>query len=125
MQVAADGGAMTDGVDRINGWVARMNRTIKDATVERCHDDSRDRLRPHLTHFMATCKFARRLETLGGLTPYEYIRKVWTSEPDRFVLGPIYQMPGPNSRQESAIGVVGRTRATLSRSGPETTLRPP
>ena len=38
--------------------------------------------------------FARRLKTLGGLTPYEYICKIWTSEPDRFILDPIHQMPG-------------------------------
>jgi hypothetical protein len=41
--------------------------------------------------------FARRLKTLGGLTPYEYICKIWTSEPDRFILDPIHQMPGLNT----------------------------
>ena len=41
--------------------------------------------------------YARRLKTLSGLTPYEYIRKIWTSEPDRFILNPIHQMPGLNS----------------------------
>ncbi len=46
---------------------------------------------------MAAHNFARRLKTLGGLTPYEYIRKVWTSEPDRFILNPIQQMPGLNT----------------------------
>ena len=42
------------------------------------------------------CTFARRLKTLGGLTPYEYICKIWTSEPDRFILNPIHKMPGLN-----------------------------
>jgi hypothetical protein len=37
------------------------------------------------------------LKTLGGLTPYEYICKIWTSEPDRFILDPIHQMPGLNN----------------------------
>ncbi len=41
--------------------------------------------------------FARRLKTLSGLTPYEYICKVWTSEPDRFIVDPIHQMPGLNT----------------------------
>jgi hypothetical protein len=41
--------------------------------------------------------FARRLKTLDGLTPYEYICKIWTSEPDRFILNPIRQMPGLNT----------------------------
>ena len=40
---------------------------------------------------------ALRLVTLGGLTPYEYICKVWTSEPDRFILDPIHQVPGLNT----------------------------
>ena len=40
---------------------------------------------------------AARLKTLGGLTPYEYICKIWTSEPDRFILNPIHQMPGLNT----------------------------
>jgi hypothetical protein len=46
---------------------------------------------------MAAYNFARRLKTLGRLTPYEYICKVWTSDPDRFILDPIHQMPGLNS----------------------------
>ena len=75
----------------------RMNRTIKDATVKRFHYDSHDQLRAHLTDFMAAYNFARRLKTLGGLTPYEYICKIWTSEPDRFILDPIHQMPGLNT----------------------------
>lgn len=46
---------------------------------------------------MATYNFARRLKTLGGLTPYEYICKIWTSEPGRFILNPIHQRPGLNT----------------------------
>uniref|UniRef100_UPI0013EBB864 integrase core domain-containing protein n=1 Tax=Roseovarius nitratireducens TaxID=2044597 RepID=UPI0013EBB864 len=80
-----------------DGQVERMNRTIKDATVKRFHYDSHDQLRTHLIDFMAAYNFARRLKTLGGLTPYEYICKVWTSEPDRFILDPIHQMPGLNT----------------------------
>ncbi|PJG50324.1 IS481 family transposase, partial [Bradyrhizobium forestalis] len=40
---------------------------------------------------------ARRLKTLKGLTPYEYICKCWTSQPERFKLNPLQQMPGLNS----------------------------
>lgn len=54
-------------------------------------------LRMHLTDFIAAYNFARRLKTLNGLTPYEYICKIWTSEPDRFILNPIHQMPGLNN----------------------------
>ena len=80
-----------------NGQVERMNRTIKEATVKRYHYDSHDQLRVHLTDFMAAYNFARRLKTLSGLTPYEYICKIWTSEPQRFILDPIHQMPGLNT----------------------------
>jgi len=38
-----------------------------------------------------------QLKTLRGLTPYEYICKIWTSEPDRFIPDPIHQMPGLNT----------------------------
>ena len=79
-----------------------MNRTIKDATVKRFHYDDHDQLRTHLTDFMAAYNFARRLKTLGGLTPYEYICKIWTSEPDRCILDPIHQMPGLNMPSATA-----------------------
>lgn len=61
-----------------NGQVERMNRTIKEATVKRYQYDSHDQLRVHLADFMAAYNFARRLKTLSGLTPYEYICKIWT-----------------------------------------------
>jgi len=80
-----------------NGQVERMNRTIKDATVKRYHYGSHDELRGHLDDFIDAYNYARRLKTLSGLTPYEFICKIWTSEPDRFIVGPIHQMPGLNT----------------------------
>ena len=77
-----------------NGQVERMNRTIKDATVKRYHYDSHDQLRSHLADFLDAYNFARRLKTLSGLTPYEYICKIWTSEPDRFIVDPIHPDAG-------------------------------
>src|SRR4051794_21191806 len=74
-----------------------MNRTIKDATVKRYHYDDHDQLRRHLADFLAAYNFARRLKTLKGLTPFEFVSKCWTSEPDRFKLNPLHQMPGLNT----------------------------
>lgn len=74
-----------------------MNRAIKEATVKRFHYDSHDQLRTHLADFMAAYNFARPLKTLSGLRLYEYIAKIWTSEPDRFIVNPIHQMPGLNT----------------------------
>ena len=41
--------------------------------------------------------FGRRLKTLRGLAPYEFIVKCWISEPERFTLDPTHQTPGPNT----------------------------
>ena len=80
-----------------NGQVERMNRTIKEATVKRYHYDSHDQLRQHLTDFVAAYNHARRLKTLRGLTPYEFICKAWADQPQRFTASPHHQSPGPNT----------------------------
>lgn len=80
-----------------NGQVERMNRTIKEATVRRFHYDSHDQLLQHLRDFIDAYNFGRRLKTLKGLTPYEFICKQWTANPDPFIIDPIHQMPGLNT----------------------------
>ena len=77
-----------------NGQVERMNRTIKDATVKRYYYDDHEQLCVHLGDFINAYNYARRLKTLNGLTPYEYICKIWTAEPERLNLNPIHQMRG-------------------------------
>ena len=79
-----------------NGQVERMNRTIKEATVQRYHYDTHNQLERHLADFVSAYNFGRRLKTLKGLTPYEFICRRWTFEPKRFRLNPIHQMPGLN-----------------------------
>jgi transposase InsO family protein len=79
-----------------NGQVERMNRTIKEATVQRYHYDDHQQLRRHLEDFVAAYNFGRRLKALKGLTPYEFICKAWQNERDRFILNPLHQMPGLN-----------------------------
>src|SRR5690606_5689371 len=66
------------------GQVERMNRTIKDATVKLFHYDDHTQLCIHLADFIAAYNFDRRLKTLRGLTPYEFICKQWTDEPELF-----------------------------------------
>ncbi len=58
-----------------NGQVERMNRTLKDATVKRYHYDAHDHLREHLSRLFSANNHARRLKTLKGLKPYEFICK--------------------------------------------------
>jgi len=79
-----------------NGQVERMNRTIKEATVKRYHYDRHDQLECHLNDFINAYNYGKRLKTLKGLTPYEFIVKAWTTEPHRFILDPTHQMPGLN-----------------------------
>jgi hypothetical protein len=66
--------------DVSESWVNQTrkstNRTIKDATVKRYHYDSHYQLRRHLADFMDAYNVARRLKTLSGLSPYEYICKI-------------------------------------------------
>ena len=80
-----------------NGQVERMNRTIKEAPVKRYHYDRHEQLKTHLSDFINACNYARRLKTLKGLTPYEFIVKAWTKEPEQFKLDPTHQMPGLNA----------------------------
>ena len=79
-----------------NGQVERMNRTIKEATSTVPLRPTRSaRSPPRRLHH--AYNYARRLKTLKGLTPYEYICKCWTSQPERFKLNPLQQMPGLNT----------------------------
>jgi hypothetical protein len=59
--------------------------------------NSQDQLTRHLDGFVSAYNFGRRLKTLKGLTPYEFICKRRTIEPERFKLDPIHQFPGLNT----------------------------
>ena len=79
-----------------NGHVERMNRTLKDATVKKSYDETHDHLKEHLSTFLMAYNFAKRLKTLKGLTPYEYICKCWQKEPERFSVNPCHHTLGLN-----------------------------
>ena len=108
-----------------NGQVERMNRTIKEATVQRYHYDRHDQLEAHLADFINAYNYARRLKTLKGLTPYEYICKCWTSQPERFKLNPLQKMPGPNSGIDDQIFEVRIIGHRLENARPNTLDAPP
>ena len=40
---------------------------------------------------------SRRLKTLKGLTPYEFIGSCWTKEPERFTVNPFQHTVGLNT----------------------------
>ena len=80
-----------------NGQVERMNRTLKDVTVKKYYYQTHQHLKEHLQAFLMAYNFAKRLKTLKGLTPYEYIRKIWQQEPERFAINPDHHTLGLNS----------------------------
>jgi hypothetical protein len=55
--------------------VERMNRSLKEAAVKHYHYDNPWRLERHPHDFIQAYNFARRLKTLHGMTPYEYLCK--------------------------------------------------
>ncbi len=78
-----------------NGQVERMNRTIKDATVKRYHYDDHAQLERHLALFIDAYNTARRLKTLKGLTPAQFIWREWQTNPDLFHREPCHLTSGP------------------------------
>jgi hypothetical protein len=69
-------------------------RTIEN---DRADESAWAQLSRHLADFVSAYNFGRRLKTLKGLTPYEFVCKRWTIEPQRFKLDPIHQFPGLNT----------------------------
>ena len=80
-----------------NGQVERMNRTLKEATVKRYYYENHQLLKEHLYNFLNAYNFAKRLKTLQGLTPYEYIMKCWQKDPERFKVNPNHHSLGLNT----------------------------
>jgi transposase InsO family protein len=80
-----------------NGQVERMNRTLKEATVKKYYYQAHQHLKEHLYAFLMAYNFAKRLKTLRGLTPYEYICQCWQKEPARFTIHPSHHTLGLNT----------------------------
>lgn len=80
-----------------NGQAERMIRTLKDATVHRYYYATHQELKDHLQTYLMAYNLARRLKTLKGLTPYEYICHRWEVEPERFKTSPYHHTLGLNT----------------------------
>jgi Integrase core domain len=79
-----------------NGQVERMNRTLKEATVKKYYYQTHQHLKEHPHAFLMAYNLAKRLKTLRGLTPYEYICQCWQKEPKRFSSTPYHHTMGLN-----------------------------
>lgn len=73
-----------------NGQIERINRTIKDTTVKRFIMRAATDSASISTISYRPTIFTRRLKTLKGLAPYEFICKYWTKEPERCRFIPIH-----------------------------------
>jgi transposase InsO family protein len=80
-----------------NGQVERMNRTLQHVTVQQDSYRTHQPLKDHLQAFLMADNFAKRLKTLRGLTPYEYICQCWQQEPDRLTINPYHHTLGLNT----------------------------
>ena len=79
-----------------HGQVERMNRTLKEATVKTDYDQTHQPLTEDLHAFLLASNVAKRLTTLRGLTPDEYICPRWQKEPKRLTMNPYHHTLGPN-----------------------------
>jgi hypothetical protein len=65
--------------------------------VDKYHYQTQQHLKEHLHAFLMADNFAKRLETLSALTPYEYICHGWQKEPERFPVNPCHHTLGLNT----------------------------
>lgn len=80
-----------------NGQVERMNRTLKDATVKTFTYTSHEQLKEHLHAYLMAYNFAKRLKSLKGKTPWQFILNNWTQQPEFFILNPNHFLLGLNT----------------------------
>lgn len=80
-----------------NGQVERMNRTLKEATVNNFHYASDDELKQHLHAYLMAYNFAKRLKAIKGKTPWQFILNQWTIHPEYFILNPNHFLLGLNT----------------------------
>ena len=67
-----------------NGQVERLNRTLKEATIKVFHYATAEALDTHLQAFLRVYLFTKRLKTLKGLTPHEFVCAEWRTNPSVF-----------------------------------------
>lgn len=80
-----------------NGQAERMNRTIKDATINAFHYEDLDSLKAHLLAFVTAYNFAKHLKALRWRTPYRAICDAWTNDPSAFKIDPHHLIPRPHT----------------------------
>ena len=80
-----------------NGQVERMNRTLKEATVNSFHYATHKELKQHLYDYLMAYNFAKRLKAIKGKTPWQFVLNQWTTHPEYFIINPHQFTLGLNS----------------------------
>ena len=80
-----------------NGQVERLNRTLKEATVHTFNYSNHKELKRHLHSYLMAYNFAKRLKSLKGKTPWQFILDDWEKHPDYFNSNPNHFLLGLNS----------------------------
>ena len=80
-----------------NGQVERMNRTLKDATVNSFYYANHEQLKKHLQAYLMAYNFAKRLKAIKGKTPWQFIINQWTENPQYFNIKPNLFFVGLNN----------------------------
>jgi len=65
--------------------------------VRTYHYDSHTQFRAHLPCFLYAYNFAKRLKTLAGLTPFQFISSRFQKEPYLFTLNSFHLSPRLNN----------------------------
>lgn len=86
-----------------NGQVERMNRTIKEAIVQRFHYQTTDELNEHMQAFLLAYNHAKRLKTLCGLTPHEFVCAQWQKNTTTFISDPTHLTLGLYTAGQSQV----------------------
>ena len=73
----------------VDEWTSRTDEPNNQRSdCQRYYYETHQQLKYHLKLFLTAYNFARRLKTLNGLTPYEYIVKCWQNDEERFKIYP-------------------------------------
>ncbi|CAL7962772.1 hypothetical protein MIDIC_510006 [Alphaproteobacteria bacterium] len=67
-----------------------MNRTLKEATVNNLYVCYSPRLKEHLHAYLMAYNFAKRLKSLKGNTPWQFVINNWAKHPEYFNINPLY-----------------------------------
>lgn len=74
-------------------WRIRRAGKTAPSSLRKFHYESHVHLQEHFLAFFKTYNFERRLKTLGGLTPHEFICRCWRNDTARFRQDPIAHPP--------------------------------